>query len=127
MNRAVLASIFLVTACAKVADQPSCAVAPSGFYSWRIEPAVIGNVIKVSNKTIAWNGADLEGIKGRPAFTVLDRYLAASARLEPMPFAALTFEKEVACSRVTAVRAMMEKHLSCRTNVGKCLQGAPPS
>jgi hypothetical protein len=130
VNRASVITIFLLAACAKKPDLPNCAVAPTGFFSWRSAPYNIDqyyrNVISISNGPLAFNGASLGGTIDTSDTFILDQYLGESARLNPVPVTAITFRKGVACYRVTAVRTLMEKHLSCRANIGKCVQGAPP-
>ncbi|WP_294192453.1 hypothetical protein [uncultured Sphingomonas sp.] len=130
MNYALLTAPFLLAACAKPPDPVNCAVPPDGFHPWRDAPysldAYARNVISVSNEAISWNGTIIEDAPDKPAFSVLEQFLGINAQLQPPFSTAITFEKGVACSRVTAVRDLIDKHLSCRENFGTCLQGEPP-
>jgi len=130
VNRALLTALFLLAACAEVPDPVNCAIPPDGFHSWRDAAYSIDNyyrnVISVSNEAISWNGTIIEDAPDKPALSVVSQYLNTNTQLQPMPSTAITFEKGVACSRVTAVRDLIDKHLSCRENFGTCLQGKPP-
>jgi hypothetical protein len=131
MNRPLFIWIVLIlSGCIKAPEPPNCARLPDGFYPWRDMPVGIvgysGNSIRVTNKTIFWNEVDLTAGESLPTIAILDQYLNQASQMQPVPLAAITFERGVSCARITAVRALMEKHLLCRTFEKKCFQGVPP-
>ncbi len=122
--------LLTLSACAKVPGPPNCSHGPKGFYTWRDISVGIdgysGNTIRVTNDTIFWNDVDLTNGEDGSAMAILDQYLGQTARMEPVPFVTITFREGVACSRINAIRTLMEKNLSCHAIQGKCLQGALP-
>lgn len=113
---------------------PNCAVQPADFHDVRtdgwpgggrdIEPPP-QDTIALSGRTgePRWNGVPLGGLIDMSPWTVLDTYLAQTARLVPTPNVTLVFERGTSCAAVERARALMRRYLQCDRS-DKCYQGS---
>ena len=65
-------------------------------------------------KVIDWNG---EAVSEK----TLERYLAETSRLNPLPVTQIKFSSTVDCATVRRLRALIARNLDC--SYGKCAEG----